>query len=70
MKFSIMMKPHILLYTDEPGIGGIAQYNHAMLQGLHHRGYRVTVVQTKANTPLIAEQQTWGITHEFGAIHP
>ncbi|HEY9644558.1 MAG TPA: TylF/MycF/NovP-related O-methyltransferase [Coleofasciculaceae cyanobacterium] len=59
------MNPHVLLYTDEPGIGGIAQYNHAILRGLYQRGYRVTVVQTQAETPLIAEQQTWGIDHQW-----
>ncbi len=59
------MSQHILLYTDEPGVGGIAQCNHALLRGLCSDGYRVTLVQTPAETPLIAEQQTWGVHHHW-----
>ncbi len=59
------MTPHILLYTDEPGIGGVAQHNHAILTGLVRQGYRVTAAQGEAANPLIAEQKTLGIQHEW-----
>jgi glycosyltransferase involved in cell wall biosynthesis/predicted O-methyltransferase YrrM len=56
---------HILLYTDEPGLGGIAQYNHAILLGLQQRGYRVTLAQSKAENPLIQQQRSLGIQQEW-----
>lgn len=59
--------PHstVLLYTDDPGIGGVAQYNHAILLGLEARGYRVISVQGKADNPLIEAQKTRGIQHQW-----
>jgi glycosyltransferase involved in cell wall biosynthesis/predicted O-methyltransferase YrrM len=66
------MTNHILLYTDDFGIGGVAQYNHSILLGLVQRGYRVTSVQGNTSNPLIAEQQALGIDHEwlpFNTIH-
>ncbi|MGB3558214.1 MAG: TylF/MycF/NovP-related O-methyltransferase [Geitlerinemataceae cyanobacterium] len=55
----------ILLYTDDPGVGGVAQYNHSILLGLSARGYRVILVQGKAENPLISAQKTFGIEHEW-----
>lgn len=55
----------VLLYTDDPGIGGVAQYNHAILLGLRVRGYRVISVQGKAENPLIDVQKTFGVRHEW-----
>lgn len=37
----------ILLYTDDPGHGGVAQYNLSMLAALAAAGHRVTLVQQK-----------------------
>jgi cephalosporin hydroxylase/glycosyltransferase involved in cell wall biosynthesis len=59
------MRKQILLYTDDPGIGGVAQYNHAIAVALHKQGDRVTVVQGKTENPLIAEQEALGIHHEW-----
>ena len=59
------MTKHVLLYTDEPGLGGIAQYNHAILLGLQERGYRVTLVQSRADNPLIQAQRSRGIAQEW-----
>jgi hypothetical protein len=43
---------HILLYTDDPGIYGVGQHNHALLCRLHQDGHPVTCVQTEQNNPL------------------
>jgi glycosyltransferase involved in cell wall biosynthesis/tetratricopeptide (TPR) repeat protein len=55
----------ILLYTDDPGVGGVAQYNHAILLGLRRRGNRAISVQGKANHPLIEQQKAVGVEHEW-----
>ncbi len=62
------MTKHVLIYTDEPGLGGIAQYNHAILLGLQQRGYRVTLAQSKAENPLIQQQRSQGIPHEWLSV--
>jgi len=59
------MSPHILLYTDDPGEGGVAQYNHIMSLALVKQGYRVTVVQSQRPTPLVQEQQRHGVHHAW-----
>lgn len=59
------MTYHILLYTDDPGDGGVAQYNHTMLLALVEQGYRVTAVQSRRATPLVQEQQRYGVHHQW-----
>jgi glycosyltransferase involved in cell wall biosynthesis len=55
---------HILLYnTDDPGVGGVAQYNHTIVCQLALLGYRVTCVQTKHSSPLIDRERELGIDH-------
>ena len=55
---------HILLHnTDDPGVGGLAQYNHAILCKLALLGYRVTCVQTKHSSPLVERERELGIEH-------
>jgi glycosyltransferase involved in cell wall biosynthesis len=57
-------KSHILLYNaDDPGVGGLAQYNHAILCKLALLGYRVTCVQTKHSSPLVERERELGIEH-------
>jgi glycosyltransferase involved in cell wall biosynthesis len=56
---------HILLYTDDPDAGGVAQYNHAVLSALARRGYRVTCVQSPADNPLIRRQADLGVRHAW-----
>ncbi|MEG4488434.1 glycosyltransferase [Microcoleus sp. D2_18a_B4] len=57
-------RSHILLYnTDDPGVGGLAQYNHAILCQLALLGYRVTCVQTKHSSPLVERERELGIEH-------
>ncbi|PSB52488.1 glycosyl transferase [filamentous cyanobacterium Phorm 6] len=54
---------HVLLYAEDHGIGGLAQFNHSLLCKLAADGYRVTSVQTRTSNPLITEQQQLGIEH-------
>lgn len=42
---------HILLYSDDPGVGGIWQYNHAMVCHLASLGYQVTHVHYQDDSP-------------------
>ncbi len=56
-------RQHILIYTDDPQLGGVAQYNHSILSALAKAGYQVTVVQTNKDNPIIQEQQQLGIQH-------
>ncbi len=54
---------HVLLYAEDHGIGGLAQFNHSLLCKLAADGYRVTSVQSRASNPLITEQQQLGVEH-------
>jgi glycosyltransferase involved in cell wall biosynthesis/predicted O-methyltransferase YrrM len=58
-------RPHVLLYTDDPAPGGVAQYNHAVLCALAARGFRVTCVQSPADTPLVRRQSELGVRHRW-----
>ncbi len=57
------MSKHILLYSDDPGIGEVAQYNHMLLCGLAALGYRLTCVQSQSSNPLVSVQKQLGIEH-------
>jgi len=57
------MNQHILLYSDDPGPGGVAQYNHMLLCGLAALGYRLTCVQSQISNPLMSYQKQLGIEH-------
>lgn len=57
-------RSHILLYnTDDAGVGGVAQYNHAILCQLALSGYRVTCVQPKHSSPFLPREKQLGIEH-------
>jgi glycosyltransferase involved in cell wall biosynthesis len=60
---------HVLLYTDDPESGGVAQYNHSILCGLAHAGYRTACMQTSADNTLIEEQRRLGIAHHWIGFH-
>lgn len=50
---------HIWLCTDDPGVGGVAQYNQSIIYALNFFGFRVTYVQTSAdNTNLKVSQKS------------
>ncbi len=55
----------ILLYTDQPGINGAEQCNHAIMLGLAADGYQLTCAQSKASHHLIHERTRKGIRHEW-----
>lgn len=57
------MIKHILLCTDDPGLGGAAQCNHSLLCGLVKLGYNISCVQSKASNSSITHQQLLGIQH-------
>lgn len=57
----------ILLSTDDPGVGGVAQYNHSLLCGLAKIGFEVTSLHAspyhQTYTQLVTQQQELGIKH-------
>ncbi len=58
------MSKHILLSTEDPGVGGVAQYNHSLVCALAILGYRVTCLQPQAfNDKPINQQKQLGIQH-------
>ncbi|WP_225896504.1 glycosyltransferase [Amazonocrinis nigriterrae] len=58
------MNKHILLSTEDPGVGGVAQYNHSLLCGLIKLGYQVTCLQPHAfDDGSITQQKNLGIDH-------
>lgn len=61
---------HIVLYTDDPEFGGVAQYNHSVLLALVAQGHRVTCVQPRSESPLVKAQQAVGIRHEWIGFDP
>ena len=61
---------HIVLYTDDPEFGGVAQYNHSVLLALVAQGHRVTCVQPRSASPLVKAQQAAGIRHEWIGFDP
>ncbi len=65
------MSKHILLYTDDPGIGGSARYDHSILCGLVASGYKLTYVKSKNSNPMVDRQKELGIQHfwlEFDTV--
>lgn len=58
-------RPHVLLYTDDPDSGGVAQYNHSLLLGLVAAGFRVSCAQSRCASPLVAVQREHGIAHHW-----
>ncbi|WOB45357.1 glycosyltransferase [Thermoleptolyngbya oregonensis NK1-22] len=59
------MSQHLLLYTDDFGSGGVAQYNHEVVLGLRAQDYRVTLVQTQVDTVQTQAQARAGVVHEW-----
>ncbi|MEL7038617.1 MAG: glycosyltransferase [Cyanobacteria bacterium J06592_8] len=53
---------HILLMnTDDPGIGGLAQYDHLILCQLAKMGYKVTAIRPQHSSPLVEKEKQFGI---------
>jgi glycosyltransferase involved in cell wall biosynthesis len=57
--------PKVLWCSDDPGLGGVAQYNHALLCALARRGWAVTSAQSHADTPEIRHQAELGVRHAW-----
>jgi glycosyltransferase involved in cell wall biosynthesis len=55
----------ILLYTDDPERGGVAQYNHSVLMELVARRHMALCVQTFSESPLVLAQHAAGVVHEW-----
>ncbi len=55
----------LLLYTDDFGLGGVAQHNHSLVCGFASLGYSVTLVQSKIHNPQITQQAKLGIQHQW-----
>ncbi|OUL34774.1 hypothetical protein BV372_13055 [Nostoc sp. T09] len=60
---SMNQNQHILLYTDDPSIYGVGQYNHIVLCELARLGYKVTCVQSQVSNQFIKQRQQLGIQH-------
>ena len=58
------MNKHILLSSNDPGVGGVAQYNHALVCELVRLGYKVTCIHPQLfDNHFIAYQKQLGIQH-------
>ncbi|ACK73913.1 glycosyl transferase group 1 (plasmid) [Gloeothece citriformis PCC 7424] len=58
------MNQQIFLYTDDRGIGGVAEDNHTIMSALAKLGYKVTCIQPQPfNEDKINEQKQLGIKH-------
>ncbi len=60
----------ILIYTDDPGQGGAAHYNHALLLALVEAGAHVLCAQPHGDSPLALEQAKVGVQHCWTAYNP
>lgn len=54
-----------IIWTDDLGFGGVAQYAHSMALGLKVRGFTVVFVQPKSYTFLQRERASQNIAHIF-----
>lgn len=55
----------VMLFTDDPDSGGVAQYNHSLLVGLAAAGYHVSCAQTESANPLVQRQRELGVVHHW-----
>jgi glycosyltransferase involved in cell wall biosynthesis len=55
----------ILIYSDDPQHGGVAQYNHSLLEGLVAAGYTALGAQTRCESPLVQRQRELGVEHHW-----
>lgn len=55
----------VLVYSDDPQHGGVAQYNHSLIEGLVAAGYTVLGAQTRCESPLVQRQRELGVEHHW-----
>ena len=60
----------IVLYSDDPGLGGAAHYNHTIMVAMARRGAEVFSAHPKHDTPLVREQEQAGIHHRWLSFDP
>ncbi len=60
---------HVVVCTDDPESGGVAQYNHTLMLALVDAGYRITCIQSRADNPLVTVQREAGISHVWIDYH-
>ncbi len=66
---SVLRSKRIAFYTDDPGEGGVAIYNHAMVCGLAKAGLNVSCIQTKNEGPLWEIEAALGVQHHWLPFH-
>jgi glycosyltransferase involved in cell wall biosynthesis len=59
------MDPHVIIYTDDPDKGGVANYNHQIAIGLRQAGVRVSMVQAASQSAATRQQAEAGVSHEW-----
>lgn len=55
----------MLIFTDDPERGGVAQYNHALLMALVGSGFRAACAQAPGKSPWIEAQRAAGVEHHW-----
>lgn len=58
-------RTRVLVFTDDPESGGVAQYNHSLMVGLTVAGCTVACAQTRSENPLVEAQRQLGIAHHW-----
>lgn len=58
-------RARVLVFTDDPEAGGVAQYNHSLMVGLTVAGCTVACAQSHSDSPLVAAQRELGIEHHW-----
>ena len=61
------MPLRVLIYTDDPGEGGVAVYNTSLALGLTREGYDVTVAQSEPSATIVNARP--GIQHALIPFH-
>ena len=57
------MNKHILVYSENPQVGGVAEYNHQLLCCLRKAGYQVTSVQSRYSGLKLELEERLGVNH-------
>jgi glycosyltransferase involved in cell wall biosynthesis len=57
------MNQHILVYSENPQVGGVAEYNHQLLCCLRKAGYQVTSVQSRYSGLKLELEERLGVNH-------
>jgi predicted O-linked N-acetylglucosamine transferase (SPINDLY family) len=63
-------KRKVLIFSDEPGVGGVGHYAHSILISLVRSGADVYSAQPEWNSPLIEEQREMGVRHIWTSYNP